>query len=98
MFWQRINLKTKYLSISIYPSSVGVIVSGIVPQKNVQAGLFDVVNRDKETILFKSFDKINRKNGKDKVRVAAQGFDRKWRLRSEKLSKCYTTRWSEMLT
>jgi DNA polymerase V len=32
------------------------------------------------------------------VRMAAQGFDRKWKLRQEKLSPCYTTRWSELLT
>ena len=68
-----------------------------MPQENVQIGLFDAVNREKETTLFKSFDKVNRKNGRDKVRIAAQGFDRKWRLRSERLSKCYTTRWEELL-
>ena len=31
------------------------------------------------------------------VRLAVQGFDRKWRLKQEKLSPCYTTRFGDIL-
>ncbi|WP_345244912.1 DUF4113 domain-containing protein [Nibrella saemangeumensis] len=32
-----------------------------------------------------------------KRRLAAQGFDRMWRLRQEWLSPCYTTRWGDLM-
>jgi len=76
----------------------GVIVGNIVPVEQVQLGLFDSVDRTKRGILMKSVDSINDKMGRDKVRLAVQGFDRKWRLRQERLSPCYTTRFSEILT
>ena len=42
-------------------------------------------------------DMINRTMGRDKLRIATQGFDRKWRMRQEQLSPCYTTRWNDLL-
>ena len=42
-------------------------------------------------------DHINQKMGRNKIRLAVQGFDRKWRLKQEKLSPCYTTRFSDVL-
>ena len=42
-------------------------------------------------------DYINEKMGRNKVRLAVQGFDRKWRLKQEKLSPCYTTRFKDVL-
>jgi DNA polymerase V len=32
------------------------------------------------------------------VRVAAQGFGRKWKLRQERRSPCYTTRMEDLIT
>jgi DNA polymerase V len=31
------------------------------------------------------------------VRFAIQGFDRKWKMRQEKLSGAYTTNWHDLL-
>lgn len=76
----------------------GVIVSDIVPQDQVQLSLFDAVDRSKRKWLMSSVDTINTRMGKDKVRLAVQGFDRKWRLKQEHLSPCYTTRFSDLLT
>ena len=76
----------------------GVLVSSITPSAEVQLGLFDVVDRSKRTSLMTSIDYINTKLGHDKVRLAVQGFDRKWRLRQERLSPCYTTRFTDFLT
>ena len=45
-----------------------------------------------------SVDKINMLMGKDKIRLAAQGFERRWKLRQEKLSPCFTTRFADILT
>ena len=35
--------------------------------------------------------------GRDKLRIATQGFDRKWKMKQEQLSPCYTTRIDEIL-
>lgn len=43
------------------------------------------------------YDSINNKMGKDTVRLSVQGQNRKWRMKQEKLSPCYTTRISEIL-
>jgi DNA polymerase V len=32
------------------------------------------------------------------LRVAEQGFTRRWTLRQERLSPCYTTRWADFMT
>ena len=75
----------------------GVFVRSITPAVEVQLGLFDVVDRTKRSSLMGSLDTINTKLGRDKVRLAVQGFDRKWRLRQERLSPCYTTRFTDFL-
>ena len=76
----------------------GVIVSEVVPQQQVQLSLFDHVDRAKRNQLMRSLDQINARIGRDKVRLAVQGFDRKWRLKQERLSPCYTTRFADILT
>ena len=54
--------------------------------------------KSKRGTLMKSIDTINAQMGRDKVRLAVQGFDRRWRLRQERLSPCYTTRFADILT
>ncbi len=75
----------------------GVILSGIVPEANVQASLFDDVDRERQATALQSMDKLNTRYGRDKVRIAAQGFERKWKLRQERLSPCYTTRMEDLI-
>jgi DNA polymerase V len=40
----------------------------------------------------KALDKSNMAFGKDLVRYGTQSYGKKWKLRAEKLSPCYTTR------
>ncbi|MBP8966966.1 MAG: DUF4113 domain-containing protein, partial [Paludibacteraceae bacterium] len=42
-------------------------------------------------------DSLNATYGKHKVRIAAQGFGRNWKLKNEKLSPFYTTRLKDIL-
>ncbi len=90
-------LKSIYRNDCIYKKA-GVIVQNTTPQEEVQMSLFDTVDRDKRRRLMYSVDKINMLMGKDKIRLAAQGFERRWKLRQERLSPCYTTRFSDILT
>lgn len=75
----------------------GVIVSGIVPENQVQTSLFDEVDREKYQKLLKSVDELNKKLGRDTVFFSAQrNKKQKWVNRQEQLSPCYTTRWSDL--
>ena len=74
----------------------GVIVGKTVPETQVQLSLFDNLDRDKRREVNSVIDKINRRMGRDKVKLV-QGTGRKWRLKQEKLSPCYTTRFTDML-
>ena len=76
----------------------GVIVSGIVPETQVQQDMFDTIDREKSKDLMEAIDRMNNIFGRDIVRSAAQGYDRKWKLRQEKLSPCYTSKWTDLLT
>ncbi len=77
----------------------GVIVGSITQENQVQLNLFDQIkNREKYTKISKVIDRINSSMGRDKLRIATQGFDRKWKMKQEQLSQCYTTRIDEILT
>lgn len=75
----------------------GVTVTDIVPKNQVQRGLFDRVDRERGEVVMKTLDKINDSFGKDLIKFAVQGRGREWKLRQEKLSPCYTTRWEHLL-
>jgi len=75
----------------------GVIVSGIIPEDQIQLNIFDTVDRGKYRELFRVVDKINELYGRDTIKLASQGIGRKWKLKQEKLSKRYTTRWDDLM-
>lgn len=75
----------------------GVIVSGIVDKGEVQGSLFDEENRTKNEKMMETLDKINLRYGSHTLKLAAQGFQKKWKLRQERLSPAYTTRWDHLI-
>lgn len=68
-----------------------------ISEHEVQGYLFDTVNRPKQQHLQKAIDEINHKNGYNKIRLATQGFDTRWHLKNEYLSKQYTTNIDDIL-
>lgn len=75
----------------------GVILSDLTPEDTYQQNMFDDLNRNKHAKIVALVDQLNRKLGKNKVRLAAQGFEERGKTRQEKLSPCYTTRWEDLL-
>lgn len=75
----------------------GVIVSGITPANTPQLSFFDNEN-PKHAKLMKVMDQVNRDLGQEKIKLACQALDRKWKMRQEKLSPRYTTRLDEIIT
>ncbi len=80
-----------------YYMKCGVIVLNLIPETMVQINIFDKVDRTKDKKLAKVMDAVNNEMGKDTLRMAVQRFDRRYRLRAEKLSKKYTTDFKEIL-
>lgn len=76
----------------------GVIITDIVPDAPIQGDLFDTVDRDRQRRLLEAVDTLNDSMGTYKVRVAAQGYGKTWKLRNERLSPCYTTRLDDLIT
>ncbi|MCU0416832.1 MAG: Y-family DNA polymerase [Cytophagaceae bacterium] len=77
---------------------VGVIVSDIVPETQVQGNVFEsaeVYSRQRD--IAQVLDGINRKYGQRTVAYAVQGTRQRWKLRQEQLTPCYTTRWEDLL-
>ena len=75
----------------------GVIVNDLVPEDQVQHNLFDKANRPKNKKVMHALDGINKTLGKEIVRFAVQGYERKFRLKAEWLSPKYTTRIDDIL-
>ena len=75
----------------------GVIALDIVSENAIQGSLFDQVDRERHSDIMKTMDLINAKYGRDTVKIAAQGLGQSWKLRQEKLSPCYTTRWKDII-
>jgi len=75
----------------------GVIVFDLTPEDMMQTRLFENAN-GRHAPLMKAIDFLNRRFGQQKVRLASQDLQRIWKMKQEKLSPCYTTRWSDIIT
>lgn len=51
---------------------------------------------DKKQKLNKAFDLLNKKYDKDTFKYVIQGTKNEWKLTSDHLSKCYTTKFNEV--
>lgn len=88
--YARLALKNIYREGYQYKKA-GVIVMDIVPQNCVQQNLFDERDRMKHEKVLEVLDAVHKKYGTRMLKVAAQGTGKKWALKSEYLSKQYTT-------
>mgnify|MGYP002525522337 CR=1 FL=1 len=59
-------------------------------------GLLDY-DRERSDKLMQSLDSINFRYGHSTLRLAAEGIEKKWTMKKEKISPCYTTRFDELM-
>lgn len=90
------GLKRIYCPKLLYKKT-GIIVSGISSETFVQGNLFEGGNNEKLKSISKLADELNSRYGRDKLKLAVQGNNKDWKLKQEKLSPRYTTRWDELL-
>jgi DNA polymerase V len=74
----------------------GVILSGLVPDKSIQASLFTEQNKKGNRLLMHMVDNVNFAMRNDMIKFAASGTKKDWKMRQEMRSPRYTTRWEEM--
>ncbi|KGE12576.1 Y-family DNA polymerase [Sphingobacterium deserti] len=74
----------------------GVIATVLIPEAEVQYNLFQE-HKTKHTGLSAIIDQLNTAYGRGAVRLASEGFEKKWRLKHEHLSGGYTTRWKDIV-
>ncbi len=76
-----------------------IMLLGIVPQAQIQFNLFqDNEHIDKTYKINKAVSRINYEFGGEFIKYAATGMNQNWRMKKEKCSKRFTTKWEELLT
>ena len=90
-------MKSIYKEGLVYKKS-GVIVGDIIPQSRIQLNIFDIdQKRARRKNLNSTVDFINQAMGRSTIHIGSQGINRRWQLKQERLSPCYTTKWDDLL-
>lgn len=69
---------------------------GIVPDTGKQLNKF-IEEDPRHVALMQSMDRINRREGAKLVTLAGEDFSKRWKMKRERLSKFYTTKWSDII-
>ncbi|MDQ7950074.1 MAG: DUF4113 domain-containing protein, partial [Pedobacter sp.] len=75
----------------------GVRITGIIPAGEVQANLFYTYGNERQQGIATLMDDIKNRYGRGTVRLAAEGFDKTWKMKQDYLSKQYTTNWKDLI-
>ena len=59
-------------------------------------GLLDT-DRDQSDSVMRTIDQINYRHGNSTIKLASEGVEKKWAMRRERVSPCYTTRFDELI-
>lgn len=74
------------------------MLSELVPAEGLQTDLFSQVQVSaKSTKLMQAMDSINKKMGKESIKLASEGFKRPWKMKHKNKSPSYTTKCDEIL-
>lgn len=76
---------------------VGIILMDLVQADAMQTSLFDPIDRKKLEKIEMLMHSINASSGKKLIHSAAEGTQKVWKMRQEKLSPHYTTQWRDLL-
>lgn len=89
----------KLFKEGVHYKKVGIMLMDLIDRSPLQGDLFhqhseeELARKDR---LMSLLDSINSRFGSHTIKLAAEGYSKPWRMRSEMLSPCYTTRWSEL--
>ena len=96
-----VKIATKAVDILYKPGymfmKVEVVATGLIPQSEVQLNLFNNWSGKNKDKVSNVADILNSHYGKGTVRMAAESYTKKWKMRQEHLSPNYTTSWSDII-
>jgi len=92
----RLALDSIYIDALEYKRA-GVVLMDITDEAYVMRDLFDPVDRERQARLSKALDAIMIRNGREAVKVAAEGSGYKPNIIQEHLSRRYTTNLNEII-
>ena len=75
-------------------AKAGIVLSELVTQQHLQNDLF--ARLPSSDALMTVMDGINRKMGRESIKLASEGFVRPWRMKQGNKSPSYTTKWGEL--
>jgi len=75
----------------------GIRATGIIPAGEVQYNLFGNYDNSKQLTLSNLMDEINGRYGRGALRIAAEGYNKTWKMKQEFLSRQYTTNWKDII-
>jgi DNA polymerase V len=73
----------------------GIVLSGLVSENRIQGNLFDSVDRAKSRRLMRTIDAVNTRLNCP-LRWAVEGLNQPWKVKFNRRSYRYTTRWDEL--
>ena len=91
------NLLLQIYKPGYFYKKVGIILQGLQPESGETIRLYGEKNYEKEKRLMQALDKIKSKFGKEKIRFGVERNRKRWQMKAEMKSKCYTTCFSEIL-
>lgn len=78
-------------------AKAGVMLLDLQPNTGIQGHLFlESADPLKRARLNDTMDKINRQWGRGTLRLASAGFNHGWKMRQNRVSPCWTTRWKDL--
>ena len=75
-------------------AKAGIVLSELVTRQYLQNDLF--ARLPSSDALMTVMDGINRKMGRESIKLASEGFVRPWRMKQGNKSPSYTTKWGEL--
>lgn len=76
---------------------LGVMLSDICPKEQAQVSLFENTNREKRNKLNELMDSMKKEFGFKALKYASEGGVQDWKMKSDKKSQEFTTRWEDLL-
>ncbi|MDN3588800.1 Y-family DNA polymerase [Pedobacter aquatilis] len=92
-----VTVSEKLFKYGVKYRKAGVIATGLVPESELQLNIFSNHDGGKKDKVSETLDKLNLAYGRGTIRMATEGYEKKWRLKHEYLSKGYTTRWADII-
>lgn len=87
----------KIFKKGVHYKKAGVMIMGLIPTEKRQLSIFQN-NNNKHLTLMQSLDRIHKRFGPHRIKLANQDLNRTWKMKQEHLSQRFTTELNEIIT